>query len=110
MSQAEIDVLAERQRHIFVEGFDEAHDEDGYHIHGELAIAGACYAIGEEHVRVPQPVGCFGLISSTAGKDEITWPWDEKWYKPKNRRRDLVRAAALIIAEIDRIDRIEKAG
>jgi len=34
-----------------------------------------------------------------------TWPWAEKWWKPKNERRDLVKAAALILAEIERLDR-----
>jgi hypothetical protein len=33
------------------------------------------------------------------------WPWDRKWWKPKDRRRDLVRAGALILAEIERLDR-----
>jgi hypothetical protein len=33
------------------------------------------------------------------------WPWLSKWWKPKDRRRDLVRAAALVIAEIERLDR-----
>ena len=81
MSQAEIDVLAERQRQIHAEGFDEAHDE--HYTRGELTDAAVCYI----------------------WNDNSTWPWDLKWWKPKNRRRDLVRAAALIIAEIDRIDR-----
>lgn len=32
------------------------------------------------------------------------WPWDPKWWKPsENRIRDLVKAGALICAEIDRI-------
>jgi hypothetical protein len=106
VSQAEIDVLAERQRQIFVEGFDEAHDEDEHHTHGELAIAGACYALGDEHVHLPHPIGYFGLSQSEPENGEIAWPWDQKWWKPKNRRRDLVRAAALIIAEIDRLDRL----
>lgn len=35
------------------------------------------------------------------------WPlsWAKSWLKPKDRRRDLIRAAALIIAEIERLDR-----
>ena len=33
------------------------------------------------------------------------WPWEPRWWKPKNPRRDLVRAAALLIAEIERLDR-----
>ncbi len=105
MSRAETDVLAERQRQIYAEGFDEAHDEDEYHEHGELAIAGACYALGEEHVHFLHSIGQFGFSTSKPGRGEIIWPWDEKWWKPKDRRRDLVRAAALIIAEIDRLDR-----
>lgn len=37
-------------------------------------------------------------------------PWDEKWWKPKNPRRDLVKAGALILAEIERIDRQSEAA
>lgn len=37
------------------------------------------------------------------------WPWDAKWWKPKNTRRDLVRAGALIVAELERMDRESKA-
>jgi hypothetical protein len=33
------------------------------------------------------------------------WPWSREWWQPKDRRRDLVRAGALIVAEIERLDR-----
>ena len=33
--------------------------------------------------------------------------WGLDWLKPKSPRRDLVRAAALIVAEIERLDRIK---
>jgi hypothetical protein len=35
------------------------------------------------------------------------WPenWSATWWKPKDRRQDLVRAGALVISEIERIDR-----
>jgi hypothetical protein len=33
------------------------------------------------------------------------WPWPPEWWKPCDRRANLVRAAALLIAEIERIDR-----
>jgi hypothetical protein len=36
---------------------------------------------------------------------EYGWPWDLKWWKPTTPRRDLVKAAALIVAEIERLDR-----
>ncbi len=92
MSRGEIDVLAERQRQIYVEGFDEAHDEqwDG----DELVHAAICYAEPNREI---------------TGEPLHFWPWVWQWWKPKDRRRDLVRAAALIIAEIDRIDRAASA-
>jgi hypothetical protein len=35
------------------------------------------------------------------------WPWDEKWWKPStNPIRNLVKAGALIAAEIDRLQRV----
>ena len=97
MSRAEIDVLAERQRQIHAEGFDEAHDERN--ADGELADAAACYAMDPE----------FRSYVDASGNTilDLIWPWDAKWWKPKDRRRNLVRAAALIIAEIDRMDREE---
>lgn len=36
---------------------------------------------------------------------EQAWPFDRRWFKPTDPRRDLVKAAALILAEIDRMDR-----
>jgi hypothetical protein len=36
--------------------------------------------------------------------------WDRDSWKPKDRRRNLVRAAALLIAEIERLDRRETSG
>jgi hypothetical protein len=33
------------------------------------------------------------------------WPWATAWWKPRDRRRNLVRAAALVLADIERIDR-----
>lgn len=101
MSQAEIDVLAERQRQIYDEGFDEAHDESNGH--DEIALAAACYALPERY-RI--------LLLTGWGRTlrEALWHWAEVWWKPKDRRRDLVRAAALAIAEIDRMDRAVGAG
>lgn len=38
------------------------------------------------------------------------WPWDASWWKPNARRRNLVKAGALILAEIERIDRAAGIG
>ncbi|MFO6370442.1 hypothetical protein ACLBWA_35920, partial [Pseudomonas aeruginosa] len=35
----------------------------------------------------------------------LFWPWDEEWWKPKSARENLVRAGALVLAEIERLDR-----
>jgi hypothetical protein len=39
------------------------------------------------------------------------WPggWDWSWFKPTTPRRDLVKAGALIVAEIERLDRTTPA-
>lgn len=89
------DVLAERRRQVGVEGWTPEHDD--LHGEGELAGAAACYALYRSHVAPDELMG-EGII-------EMSWPWDVAWWKPKDRRRDLVRAAALIIAEIERLDR-----
>lgn len=96
-SKATVDVLAERRRQVEVEGWTPEHDDQ--HKAGEIAAAAACYALHDVQG------GYFGRWLWTM------WPWHRDWWKPKDRRRDLVRAGALIIAEIDRLDRAaERAG
>ncbi len=77
------DVIAERRRQIDVEGWTAEHDDQ--HTTGGMALAAACYAAGRSD----------------------WWPrsWSLTWWKPKTRRRNLIRAAALIVAEIERLDR-----
>lgn len=90
LSDAARDVLAERARQISQEGWTPEND-DSYQS-GDLAAAAACYAL-------PNP---FMDHERLAPAD---WPWSRKWWKPTNRRRDLVKAGALILAEIERLDR-----
>lgn len=96
MSKATEDVLAERQRQIEAEGWTAEHDDE--HDSGELADVAACYALGVYSDRADAGV---------PGDIPPYWPqsWDESWWRPKSRRRNLVRAAALLIAEIERLDR-----
>lgn len=99
-SQALLDVIVERDRHQTAEGWTYAHDDE--HINAEMAQAGAAYALN-------------AVASIQTGDDNPArvvsphWPasWGREWWKPKDARRDLVRAAALLIAEIERIDRAE---
>lgn len=90
-TQAVADVLAERERQVVREQYTPEHDDN--HEVGELATAAACYAAN---------AGGHVWIGGWPGE---VWPWSREWWKPTTPRRDLVKAAALIIAEIERLDR-----
>lgn len=89
------EIAAERRRQIEVEGCTPEHDDRW--IRGELAMAAATYAL--------TAAGLVRLDGPTEINPPVVWPWDREWLKPKDRRRDLIRAAALIVAEIERLDR-----
>lgn len=91
MTKASVDVLAERQRQQEVEGWTPEHDDQ--HKGGALAVAAGCYAMHTD--AFPNP-----------GQPPVMWPWVSDWWKPTDYRRDLVKAAALLLAEIERIDRM----
>lgn len=95
MTKAAMDVLAERERQKAAEGWTPEHDDE--HADGSMAKAAAMYAVEA----VPQaPVNRLF---------QILWPWSLAWWKPKGHRQNLVRAGALILAEIERLDRAKKA-
>jgi len=86
------EIAAERRRQIDAEGWTPEHDDE--HADGSLALAATVYASG---LPVADDQGELTVIGQL-------WPWE--WsFKPKGRRRDLIRAAALIVAEIERLDR-----
>lgn len=90
LSPALSDIIAERQRQQSAEGWTPEHD-DKYQLR-ELTWAAMSYA---------------GNSISPYAHAPFAWPWQHVWWKPTNPRRDLVKAAALIAAEIERIDREE---
>lgn len=97
------DAIAERVRQIEAEGWTTEHDDS--HEHGEMARAAAAYCLGQHEL--------MGRVQD--GKRflpwrSMIWPWSKEWWKPKTRREDLIRAAALIIAEIERLDRAALAA
>lgn len=85
------DVLVERQRQISKEGWTPEHDDE--HDEGGLSLAGAVYAITKgPRTDVPP-----------------AWPWEAAAFKPRDWRANLVRAGALVLAEIERLDRLKSA-
>lgn len=90
-----MDVAIERYRQINDEGWTAEHDR--LHESNALAAAGAVYALWPYLCRNFSPEYAVTSV-------EIFWPFEPEWFKPKTRRQDFVRAAALIIAEIDRMD------
>ena len=94
------DVLAERRRQIEAEGWTPEHDDA--HKNGSLSRAGGFYALNAGAAM------WYGTTdTSICDTAPDGWPWDPDWWKPVNARRDLVKASALIIAEIERIDRMQ---
>ena len=112
-------ITIERERQLNEEGWTARHDEEEFHTNGEMAMVACCYA-------APIP-----LRVVTVYEDHIVWEdpykwagWDEQWDKrkrtvmdnikpnidlsTKQRIRNLVKAGALIAAEIDRLQRLEE--
>lgn len=92
-----IDLIAEeRQRQVEVEGWTKEHDAE--HKNGELAKAAICYADPNVYYHQENRLFRFRIPNKF-------WPkqWDIYWFKPTDRIRDLVKAGALIAAEIDRL-------
>lgn len=88
------EIWLERQRQIEDEGWSTEHDDQWSN--GALARAAGCYAI-----HAGQPTAA-QVRDGYAPQD---WPWEAKWWKPADHRRTLIMAAALIVAEIERLDR-----
>ncbi|WBQ81055.1 hypothetical protein PEE20_15960 [Salmonella enterica subsp. enterica serovar Bispebjerg] len=102
LSPAAADVLAERHRQIAVKGWTPEHDDE-QNQYGDLAIAASCYA---RHAYSRGWV--YNPESPEKYQDEEIpddWPWDDTWWKPTDPRRDLVKATALLLAELERLDR-----
>ena len=88
---AAVDVLKERVRQVEGEGYG-VESDDGYTDY-QLPRAAICYAIKAA-----------GLPSHRA---TLYWPFPAPAFKPTERRANLVKAAALLLAEIERLDRAE---
>ena len=88
-----LEIESERVQQLTREGWTDEHDDQ--HELGEMAAAAGCYALAAA-----------GNPEHQDPHDE--WPWDWRWWKPTTARRNLVKAAALIVAEIERLDRVAR--
>lgn len=84
----------ERRRQTTDEGWSIEHDDE--HVYGELYAAGLHYLVH----------GMSTLVGADARPAEPPWPFGPEWWKPQTPIRDLVRAGALFLAEVDRLTRI----
>jgi hypothetical protein len=113
LTKAAQDVLAERQRQIDAEGWTPEHDDE--HANGEMAMAAACYAAHSsvwqaiEYTTVRDKPGLAQRLVTAQQFVGRMWPWGRAGWNPKDDRRNLVRAAALLLAEIERLDRAAAA-
>lgn len=95
-------ISKERDRQLFVHGFNAAHDDK--HTDGELAKAAESYL---------NAVTCPDEEGDEKGKPRPSWdwPWDKDWWRPsQDDVQNLVKAGALIAAEIDRRQRLREEG
>ena len=99
-------IREERERQKNIEGWTPEHDDK--HKDNQLANAAATYAMD---------ANCRDGIMHLAYDCEIdgippTWPWDEEWWKPTpdDRIKELVKAGALIVAEIERLQRTQNGN
>lgn len=99
MTGAEL-INTERHRQLDEEGYSAEHDNENNK--GELAFAAIAYLFATQSDRVAHDDGCVYFSKATS-----YWPWDPCLLKPKDRIANLVRAGALIAAEIDRLQRLQ---
>lgn len=94
-------IAVERARQMAEEKWTPEHDAE--HTDNELAWAAASYAIPP----APGPFfdGEHSEFADTETGLPTMWPWEPQWWKPTpdDRVRELVKAGALIAAEIDRL-------
>ena len=83
MSNPMKEILDERRRQILEEGWTTVHDDS--HTVDEFADAAECYMLAGDE---------FEPLSAS-------WPWEATSWKPKDRRRNIIRGGALWIAAME---------
>lgn len=94
LSPAFMDVLTERRRQVAEEGYSPESD-------AELT-----------DYQLPRAAACYVLAASGVARHKVTlfWPFAQPMKVAEQRRRNLIKAAALILAELERLDREAEQG
>ena len=92
-------IANERRRQVTEEGWTAEHDDE--HADGQMLRAAVIYLHWGTDRQAPV------IDEETDPRDGIPegWPWDARWWKPKDRLSNLVRAGGLCLAERDRLAR-----
>lgn len=97
-----LEISRERERQMTEEGWTPEHDDT--HDRGKMALGAATYA----WAACEKAQAFYGTANDW--HDSVIWfrlwPWAREWWKPGPPRRMLIKAAALIVAEIERLDRV----
>ncbi len=95
-------IAKERERQIKEEGWSSEHDS--VYFNNELVLAAISYALPES-MREKKTI-TLDVYDEKETDIPIYFSWQDKWWKPtpEDRTRELVKAGALIAAEIDRIN------
>jgi hypothetical protein len=94
-SQVLAEIFFERRRQLDRYGYDAVNDANDAHVNGQMAMA-ACY-----------------MAYPIKREDLFPYGWDineHSYRRGKKTRERLVVAAAFIVAEIERLDRMEGGG
>lgn len=94
-------IAQERLRQLLYEKYDKQLDQDTNNA-GELGRAAVSYLHADEDDPKRKEIGDVSSISWAY------FPWLYEYWKPKDRISNLVRAGALIAAEIDRLQSLKK--
>lgn len=91
-------ISQERIRQMTVERWDNFHDDK--HTGKQLARA------AESYLATHTSPDLDAIYEGKPQRETWQWPWSKKWWKPSDEPiRNLVKAGALIAAEIDRLER-----
>lgn len=99
-------IACERKRQINVEGFTPEHDDE--HRSGEINDAAICYASAASKLARGESLEYIKECVD-ASERGFPWPWESEWWNPsRDQIQNLVKAGGLIVAEIERLQRLRE--